>query len=136
MELCALTGELNLEKHVTFIRSFSDAQKRTLLKHSTCLIYTPDGEHFGIVPIEAMYMHCPVIAVRSGGPLETVASGVTGFLCDQTAEDFAHVMRRFVDDEGLAPKLGKAGYRRVMEKFSFAAFTSQLNNVVDQLCAT
>ena len=31
-----------------------------------------DNEHFGIVPIEAMYVGAPVVAVASGGPLETV----------------------------------------------------------------
>ncbi len=30
-----------------------------------------------------MYLECPVIAVRSGGPMETVIDGVTGYLCAQ-----------------------------------------------------
>lgn len=133
-ELRDLTRELHLKEHVKFIRSFSDSEKRTLLQHSTCLLYTPDKEHFGIVPIEAMYMQCPVIAVRSGGPLETVAHMETGFLCCPEAGSFAESMQRIVEEDGLAKKLGEAGRTRVLSKFSFAAFTSQLNNIVDNLC--
>lgn len=56
------------------------------------LLYTPDREHFGIVPIEAMYEGTPVIAVNSGGPKETVIHGKTGFLCSQTAKSFSEAM--------------------------------------------
>ena len=34
-----------------------------------------DNEHFGIVPLESMYVGTPVIAVASGGPLETIVPG-------------------------------------------------------------
>lgn len=49
------------------------------------LLYTPDREHFGIVPLEAMYQQCPVIAVNSGGPKETILHGLTGYLCPQVS---------------------------------------------------
>ena len=49
------------------------------------------GEHFGIVPIEAMYCRLPVVAVNDGGPTETVVDGLTGFLCQPNPESFAQV---------------------------------------------
>lgn len=52
----------------------------SLLEHTKILLYTPQNEHFGIVPVEAMYMGCAVIACNSGGPLESVEDGKTGFL--------------------------------------------------------
>ena len=134
MELRLLCEKLQLQDHVTFSRSFSDSEKRKLLHHSSCLLYTPDKEHFGIVPIEAMYMKCPVIAVHSGGPLETVADGETGFLCDQTKEEFAKAMTKFIRDTELSQRMGVAGKVRVMEKFSFGTFTEKLNGIVLQLC--
>ena len=39
------------------------------------------GEHFGIVPLEAMAAMRPVIACDSGGPRESVLHGETGYLC-------------------------------------------------------
>ena len=133
-ELCSLVSQMDLKEHVTFLRSFSDSQKRTLLKYSTCLLYTPDKEHFGIVPIEAMYMKCPVIAVNSGGPLETVADKETGYLCEPNADSFANAMANFVLNESLGKTLGEAGHRRVISKFSFETFNGQLNSVVTNLC--
>ncbi len=133
-ELCDLRDTLNLQEHISFLRSFSDSQKRTLLHNSTCLIYTPDKEHFGIVPIESMYMKCPVIAVRSGGPLETVADGETGYLCRPEAGSFAEAMTKFVTDKKLSTKMGQAGYDRVISKFAFDTFTEQLNTIVQKLC--
>ncbi|KAK3595262.1 hypothetical protein CHS0354_010870 [Potamilus streckersoni] len=129
-ELRCLCDKLNLNDSVTFLRSFSDSEKKTLLHCCTCLLYTPDREHFGIVPIEAMYMKCPVIAVRSGGPLETIDDGRTGFLCEPLPEKFADAMEKFVKKKILKDDLGQAGKKRVEKKFSFKAFTKQLDDIV------
>ncbi|XP_022317934.2 alpha-1,3/1,6-mannosyltransferase ALG2-like [Crassostrea virginica] len=132
-ELQDLVDKLGLTENVTFLRSFSDAQKRSLLTRATSLLYTPENEHFGIVPIEAMYLECPVIAANSGGPLETVADGATGYLCDPVPDRFSEAMSNFVTDDGLRKKLGEAGKQRVIEKFSFKQFTEQLCGIVENL---
>ncbi|KAJ7331170.1 Alpha-1,3-mannosyltransferase-like protein [Desmophyllum pertusum] len=130
LELCKLAEQYNLSSKVTFVRSFSDAQKLTFLNHCTCLIYTPSHEHFGIVPIEAMYMKRPVIAVNSGGPLETIQNGVTGFLCNPDAESFALAMQKFLKNPSLRSTLGDAGKQNVIKKFSFDVFAQHLHNIV------
>lgn len=76
---------------VTFIRSFTDAQKGALLRAASVVVYTPAGEHFGIVPLECMASFRPVLAVNSGGPTESVLHGATGWLCPPTAE-VSHVV--------------------------------------------
>ncbi len=134
-ELYLMAEKMGLLDNVTFVRSFSDSEKRTLLHHSTCLLYTPDREHFGIVPIEAMYMRCPVIAVKSGGPLETVSDKKTGFLCAPTPERFAEAMEEIVNNPTKTTKLGEEGHERVITSFSFVSFTSQLNAVIDRILA-
>lgn len=73
-------------EHVTFIRSFSDAEKSALLTAATAVLYTPAHEHFGIVPLESMAAQRPVIAVASGGPLESIVDGQTGLLCHPTPD--------------------------------------------------
>ena len=133
LELRAAAAQLRLENHITFVRSFSDKEKLSLLHSATCLLYTPDREHFGIVPVEAMYMKCPVIAVNSGGPLETVLHDHTGYLCDQTDTAFSKAMLKFVDNPSLKAKLGNAGKSRMVELFSFETYTNQLNSIVESL---
>lgn len=71
-ELAQLADSLGIQSKCTFLKSPSDKFKLWLLKRCDALIYTPSNEHFGIVPIEAMYMRKPVIACNSGGPTETV----------------------------------------------------------------
>ena len=77
-ELVSLVTDLKVEQRITFLRSPDDQEKVWLLKNCSCLVYTPAGEHFGIVPLESMYCQTPVLAVRSGGPMETVAHQETG----------------------------------------------------------
>jgi alpha-1,3/alpha-1,6-mannosyltransferase len=133
LELQTLATRYQLTDHVTFIRSFSDNQKLALLHRCSCLIYTPSNEHFGLVPIEAIYSEKAVVAVNSGGPLETVNHNKTGFLCNPDAESFAMAMEKFVKDESLSEKLGKAGRHHVMSKFSFDVFAQQLHTLVCRL---
>jgi len=129
-ELVELAESLSVSDRVIFLRSFSDEEKVWLLKRSSCLVYTPAGEHFGIVPLESMYCRTPVIAVNSGGPMETVLHETTGWLCEGDPDQFSAVMRRIVGGEVSLDKMGEAGHERVMENFSFAAFTDSLHDVV------
>nr|XP_057940470.1 alpha-1,3/1,6-mannosyltransferase ALG2 isoform X2 [Doryrhamphus excisus]XP_057940471.1 alpha-1,3/1,6-mannosyltransferase ALG2 isoform X2 [Doryrhamphus excisus] len=129
-ELKGLASELHLEDCVTFLRSPSDSVKVALLRGSHAVLYTPSREHFGIVPVEAMYCRCPVIAVNSGGPLESVADGKTGFLVEPTAEAFSKAMEKLVMEPHLRRDMGEAGRRRVEDKFSLLAFSKQLYGYV------
>jgi len=134
LELRRMVEELKISDQVTFLRSFTDQQKVALLGRCTSLIYTPSNEHFGICPLEAMFMRRPVIAVNSGGPLETVVHGKTGFLCDPTADAFARQMLHFIQNAGASREMGEAGREHVIEKFSFEAFTEKLNAIITKLC--
>ena len=53
----------------------------------------------------------PVIAVASGGPLETVAHGDSGFLCEPEPQAFAEAMQKFAADPRLAQSMGEKGKR-------------------------
>ncbi|NXF99667.1 ALG2 mannosyltransferase, partial [Sakesphorus luctuosus] len=132
-ELRRLAARLGVNDHVTFLRSFSDEQKISLFSNSVCVLYTPSNEHFGIVPLEAMYMRCPVIAVNSGGPLESILHNVTGFLCDPQPTQFAEAMEKIVRDPLLKDAMGAAGRVRVMEKFSSESFSEQLYQYIHRL---
>eukprot|EP01134_Creolimax_fragrantissima_P006040 CFRG6040T1 len=125
-ELCSFAEDEGINEKVTFLRSFSDAQKIALLNRCTCLLYTPDNEHFGIGPLEAMYMERMVIAVASGGPLETVDSQVTGRLCDLDPAEWARAIMETVLTGTVARDMGVKGKERVIRLFSFQAFTRQL----------
>ena len=133
-ELVDLAKELEISERTVFLRSISDEVKLFLLNLATALLYTPSNEHFGIVPIESMYVRTPVIAVNSGGPLETVKDTFTGFLVPPHDYSFSEVMCKFVRDSRLSQILGENGRNHVVDNFSFIAFSENLNDIVTDLC--
>lgn len=132
-ELRLLCFELNLENHVTFLKSPSEEVKISLLRQCTCLLYTPEGEHFGIVPLEAMYCKKPVVAVNRGGPRETVVDEQTGFLCRPTKEHFSKAMKIIMRDSELRQRMGELGYERAIDTFSFTKFSYRIEKTVTEL---
>ncbi|CAM9907855.1 unnamed protein product [Heterosigma akashiwo] len=117
-ELKKFVEESGCTDNVVFKKNVSDEERTKLMETALATIYTPDKEHFGIVPIEAMYLGSPVIAVASGGPLESVDDGRTGLLCAPTPEDFGHAMLKLWKDPSAALEMGKAGHTRVKQTFS------------------
>lgn len=132
-ELAELSKRLEIDNKVTFLKSPSDSEKHLLLHSCTAVIYTPDKEHFGIVPLEAMYMRRPVIAVNSGGPLETIRDGETGYLCEPSPQKFAEAMEKFVRDRSLAREMGLEAHEHVKKNFSYQTFKNQLSDILDDL---
>lgn len=126
-ELKALAEMEGVSHRVNFVTSCSTAHRNTLLSQCLCVLYTPEDEHFGIVPLEAMAANKPVIACNSGGPVETIKDGVTGFLCDPTAQDFSLAMAKLIKDPQIAERMGSEAQRHVKEIFSIKIFGEHLN---------
>lgn len=92
-------------------------------------------EPMGIVNLEAMACHTPVVATATGGIPEVVDDGVTGLLVppgatDATGEpsdphDFARRLADALDsvlrDRARARAMGEAGRRRAVEAFAWPA---------------
>lgn len=133
LELIGLADELHVTEKVIFLRSPSDIDKVSILRHCNIVIYTPPNEHFGIVPLEAMYVGKPVIAHNSGGPMESIVSGETGFLVDLSGEAFAEKIALLIANPNRIDDFGRAGKDRFLKTFSFAAFSAQLNKAIDNL---
>lgn len=100
---------------VFFLRSISGNDRNLLLNTADLVIYTPKNEHFGIVPCEAMYCGAPVIAHKSGGPIESVKEGL-GFLVDsEDPKEWAVVLKKYFSSSPIEKKDLK---NYVNEKFS------------------
>ncbi|RHY88877.1 hypothetical protein DYB37_005865 [Aphanomyces astaci] len=132
-ELAELVAAKQLTNHVTFLRSIPDATKLALLWHARAILYTPSFEHFGIVPVEAMASGTPVVAVNSGGPLESIAHDVTGFLCDAEPPAFGYAMQVLATDAATATSMGQAGVRRAKDRFSMTVFADTLDQHMQRL---
>lgn len=68
----------NLENHVRFVGYQSDPQP--IYEQSDIVLVCSRHEAFGRVTLEAMSIGKPVIATASGGTLEIIEDGISGFL--------------------------------------------------------
>ncbi|MGI4756214.1 MAG: glycogen synthase [Janthinobacterium lividum] len=96
-------------------------------------------EPFGIINLEAMACRAPVVASATGGILEVVVDGETGYLVpfeqdpvttfpakpEQFARDLASKLTDLLADPAKAKRFGQAGRTRVEEKFSWTAIAEQ-----------
>ncbi|KAJ5177790.1 CAZyme family GT4 [Penicillium coprophilum] len=121
---------------VLFLLSVPTAFKDTLLAQSKLLLYTPINEHFGIVPVEAMRVGLPVLASNTGGPLETIVEGETGWLRDAHAdEEWTAVMDKVL--YGLSredlERMALAGKNRAQQEFSLTAMGDRLEEEISTM---
>jgi starch synthase len=111
-----------------------------LLSHATCFVCPSIYEPLGIVNLEAMACGAAVVATATGGIPEVVVDGETGLLVPFEPGDpvtrepadpagFAHEIadrvNTLVADPELAARMGEAGRRRAVEKFSWATIAEE-----------
>lgn len=116
---------------ILFLPSVSGVEKSYLLEQASLLLYTPTNEHFGIVPLESMIAETPVLATNTGGPLETIVDGKTGFLRKPDVEAWYSVIVNVLGkmEPAQLKEMGKLGRKKVEEEFTLKNMEFLLNNL-------
>ena len=106
-------------------------------------------EPFGIINLEAMACRAPVVASATGGILEVVVDGETGYLvpfeqdpvtsfplyADRFARELAEKLNDLLSDPAKAKRFGEAGRKRVEETFAWSAIADQTIELYKTLVA-
>ena len=101
-----------------------------LYSHAAVFCCPSVYEPFGLINLEAMACETPVVASAVGGILEVVEDGKTGLLVPPSKPDeLAAALRRVLENPGLASQMGRAGRRRVEERFSWAGVAERTERV-------
>lgn len=118
-KIISLIGELGLGDRV-ITQPFPYKELPWVYNSCDVVIYPTIGEEpFGLVPVEAMACGKPTVVTRSGGLVESVVDGVTGYIIEkEDAEALAGRIMKLLGDESLAGSMGRAGRERAMEVFS------------------
>ncbi|KAF5557673.1 alpha-1 3 alpha-1 6-mannosyltransferase [Fusarium mexicanum] len=117
---------------VLFLLSIPNSLKASLLRSARILLYTPANEHFGIVPLEAMLARTPVLAADSGGPVETIVDGETGWLrSPKDVDSWADVVRSALKlSDAEVQKMGDKGAARVKELFGREQMAKRFDEIL------
>ncbi|MCC7416664.1 MAG: glycosyltransferase family 4 protein [Acidobacteria bacterium] len=112
-ELERLAATLQVAERARFLGAIDDRALVDHLARCRAVCFTPIEEDYGFVTVEAFASRKAVVTCRdSGGPVELVADGESGFVCDPTPSAIAGAMARLVDDRALAERLGAGGAAR------------------------
>jgi glycosyltransferase involved in cell wall biosynthesis len=112
-QLQALAQELGLSDRVRFVGSISRAEMLEYYAQATAVFFGPLDEDYGYITLEAMLSGKPVVTCTdSGGPLEFVVDGETGYVTEPEPQSIAEALSRLMSDPALARRLGANGRTR------------------------
>ena len=131
-ELLALRARLGLESRVHFLGFREDPA--VVINGLDVYLSTSRSEGFSLTVVQAMACAVPVIATRSGGPEEIVTDGVDGILVAvDDVPSLAGAVCDVAGDAALRQRLGAAGRRTAVERFSVRKMVDAYTALYDEL---
>lgn len=114
----------------------SEEEKKNLLAAGDVFAMPSRTDSFGIVFLEAWTYGKPVIGARAGGPQEIIEHEGDGLLVPfGDVEALAREIARLLDDCDLARRLGMAGRRKTLERYTWDRVYAQVAGLYDELVA-
>jgi glycosyltransferase involved in cell wall biosynthesis len=120
-------AELGIADAVHVVNGISDAELGELLASAEVMCVPSLYEGFSLPTIEAMSCGTPVVATRAGALPEVVgvdddgASGCALLVEPGDADALASALRTLVESPETRERLGSAGRRRALERYSWTA---------------
>jgi glycosyltransferase involved in cell wall biosynthesis len=114
-------------RHVGYV---SQLDKIVLMRHARALVFPSLYEGFGLPPLEAMQVGCPVLASNIPAVAEACGNGAHLVDC-RSLKQMADGLVRIVSDQPLRASLVAHGHRRA-ERLSLARYREQLGRFLTQ----
>jgi glycosyltransferase involved in cell wall biosynthesis len=130
-EVKELVKKMKLESSVVFLGFREDANR--ILRTADVAVQASLSENLGGT-LEALLMECPTVATRVGGLVDSVRDGDTGVLVNPSdPKDLARGIIELLRDRERARRLGKAGRRLMLDRFTLQHTTKNLNSIYQEL---
>lgn len=129
-----LVEDLGMEEEIEFWGARHDIPK--ILSALDIMVVPSRWAGFELTLAEAMAAGVPVVASKVGPIPEVIADGETGILVP--AEDpkaLADAVIQLLGDSSLRKRMGEAGKKRVLEKFTVQKMVSQYEALYERLVA-
>ena len=105
------TGQKDLSQQIRKVGYTRDAELKALYQRAQCFVYPSWYEGFGLPPLEAMRMGCPVVVSRAASLPEICGDAALYFDPNDPAT-LAEAAGRLMGDAALSDSLRAAGRRR------------------------
>jgi len=110
------------------------ARLHELLNESTCFVMPSRQEPFGMAFVEAMALHLPVIGACVDAVPEIITHEENGMLIPPgDADTLAESIIEVLSNPDRARDMGEAGFRRMVDRFTWAGVARRVNNVLANL---
>lgn len=115
-----------LQDRVSLPGPLSDKEVFEYLARCRAVFFAPDNEDYGLVTVESMRSHKPVITCKdSGGPTELIQDGKNGFILPPDPHTISDTIDHLAESMKLARSLGEQAYHdslniswdKVVERF-------------------
>jgi len=128
MSAVGVARQLGVTDKIRFLGNQEDIE--SIIPCADLMFQPSEHESFGLVPLEAMACEVPVIGTASGGIVEVVEHGVTGYLCEVGDTDtMANHAIEILTNPGHAQEMGKQGRQRATALFSEEIIIPQYENL-------
>jgi len=125
------------EENVIYLGEVDADMLRDLYRHARAFVLSSDEEGLGLVLLEAMASGVPVVSTDCGGPSTLIDSGVTGLLTRVAdADALTDAVQRILEDPRQARKMGEAGRKRAVKRFSISAAGQRFLDVYDDMVSS
>ena len=131
-ELKQLIEKYSLQDKINFTGQRNDIFY--IINKLDIIISTSIWEPFGRTIIESMALKKPVIAVKTGGPVELVDDGKTGFLVP--LNDFHKLAEKIYDlsiNENIRVQFGETGFQKCKRLFNINYHVQMITKIYESL---
>jgi glycosyltransferase involved in cell wall biosynthesis len=109
-----------------------DNEKVAEFSKADIFVFPTQYDVWGLVILEAMQASLPVVSTYVGAIPEIVDDGITGFLVEkQSPKDLAGKINLLIRDDKLREKMGKAGRKKFLKKYTLDIFEQNMKTVFD-----
>ena len=126
--------ELGVGDRVLLAGFISDDERNRLFRLADCAVFPSLYEPFGIVALEAMASHCPVVVSEVGGLREVVRHAETGItIYPGDANSCAWGIRHTLEQREWARQRAQNAYREVLTTYSWDNIAAQTARVYERV---
>ena len=128
----AMANDYGLHEKVLFAGYIDDWTLRALYRVADVTVVPSKFEPFGIVALEAMAAHCPLVTTTTGGLSEIVDDGGTGLKAQiNDPPALAGAILRIVRDVGFRNYIVENAYRKCLWNYNWDKIAEWTSGVYD-----